>query len=304
MTLVQVQSTKGALAGRVSEWLHAGLPHAPSGIEFTLDLTNRPWSGRDDRMVFTQPDLRFYHGPPDYDVRVLWREGVGHALARRCATSAAIELTHDAARHPEPWLRPFIMPVALVLLRRAGWHHIHAATARDPRGRGWLIAGDTHAGKSTTAALLASRGWSVGTDDTAFLVADTNPVAVTAWREPIALRNGGRSLLARKGGVPLARRHKRGFTPEELGGSWLECTAVDIVALASVGDGATRLTPVPRKTALGELLSWSRFFVLEPALAQQHLELVARLVGHAACYRLTLGADLFARPDLLSELIP
>jgi hypothetical protein len=220
------------------------------------------------------------------------------------ARHASIELQREAAGALDHWLRPFLLPVVIVLLRRAGWHHIHAATARDPAGRGWLIAGDAQAGKSTTAALLATRGWGVGTDDTAFLVAGPAPVYVTAWRDPIALRDGGLALLERGGGLRLARRRKTGFTPEELGGEWLERVAVDIVALARVHDGPTRLEPLPRPAAMGELLSWSKFFVLEPALAQEHLDLVARLLEHAACFRLTLGRDMFDQPDLLGALLP
>jgi hypothetical protein len=189
-------------------------------------------------------------------------------------------------------------------LRRVGWHHIHAACARDPDGRGWLIAGDAHVGKSTTAALLATRGWAVGTDDTAFLVAGAPAVAAAAWREPIALREGGLALLAPAGGLPLARRRKTGFTPEELGGTWLERIAIDIVAIAALHDGPTRLEPLPRAAAMPQLLSWSRFFVLDADLAQAHLDLVARLVEQSACFRLLLGRDMFDHPDLLRELAP
>jgi hypothetical protein len=288
----------------VSQWLAGAALGAPPGLEIGLATSDSAWTGTDPRPVLRQPDLRFHHGAPDHSVRVVWRDGTGHTLIPAGARRATVDLTREAARDPERWLRPFLLPVILVLLRRAGWHHIHAATARDPRGRGWLIAGDARSGKSTTAALLASRGWAVGTDDTAFLEAETDPVSVAAWREPIALRDGGRDLLAQAGGLPLSRRQKTGFTPEDLGGSWLERVPIDIVALSAVHDGPTCVAPLARSVAVGELLSWSRFFVLEPALAQEHMDLVARLVKRAACYRLSLGRDIFERPDLLRDLVP
>jgi len=262
------------------------------------------WAGADPRTVLHQAGLRFHYGPPDHAVRIVWHDGLGHAWVPPGTTRALVELVRGIAPDGERWQRPFLLPVLLVLLRRAGWHHIHAATARDPDGRGWLIAGDAQSGKSTTAALLATRGWAVGTDDTAFLVTDAHAVAAAAWREPIALREGGRALLARSGGLPLERRQKTGFTPEDLGGTWLERVPIDIVAVAAIHDGPTRLDPLKPSVAMAELLSWSRFFVLEPDRAQQHLDLVARLVEQADCFRLLLGRDIFDHPDLLRELAP
>jgi hypothetical protein len=302
--MIRVRSDDAALRDTVADWLTAAAAGAPPGLELELRVVDAPWAGADNRAELRQPGLALYYGPPDAGIRAVWRGGLGHAWIPAGATRAIVDLGRDVARHPEQWRRPFLLPVVLILLRRVGWHHIHAVTARDPAGRGWLIAGNAHAGKSTTAALLATRGWAVGTDDTAFLVDDRPAVTAAAWREPIALRDGGRELLAARGGVPLARRRKVGYAPEELGGAWVDRVPVDIVATAALHDGATRLDPLPAAAAMGDLLSWSRLFVLEPDLAQQHLDLVGRLVRQAACFRLRLGRDLVDRPDLLRELLP
>ncbi len=201
-------------------------------------------------------------------------------------------------------MRPFLLLVVAALLRGAGWSHIHAATAIDRAGRGWLIAGDSNSGKSTTAALLASRGWSVGTDDTAFLADGTNPVAVVGWHEPIALREGGYQLLGLSGGQALTRRRKTGFLPEELGGRWVDRVVPGIVAIAAIHDGVTRMEPLRPALAVADLLSWSLLFIVDPDGAQRHLELVTRLAAQARCYRLRLGRDIFEDPDLLSGLVP
>jgi len=293
-----------ALRQAVEAWLVDSRLTPARPIELRITLVKEPWSGEDRRRVLRQPDLAFYYGPPDDRLRLVWRGGLGHAVVSVETGAATVEIAERIASSPETWLRPFLVLVVASQLRGAGWSHIHAATAVDPRDRGWLIAGDSNSGKSTTAALLASRGWAVGTDDTAFLVDGPNPVEVVGWHEPIALREGGYQLLGREGGQFLARRQKTGFLPEELGGRWVDRVTPEIVAIAAVHEGPTSLEPLRPALAVADLLSWSLLFVVDPDGAQRHLELVTRLAAQARCYRLRLGRDIFERPDLLSELVP
>jgi hypothetical protein len=288
----------------VEAWLAESrlLPSRP--LELTVTVVRESWSGEDRRRSLRQPDLTFYYGPPDQALRLVWHAGAGHALVSIEAGTAVVEIAQAVADRPEMWQRPFLLLVVSALFRGAGWNHIHAATAVDPRGRGWLVAGDSNSGKSTTAALLASRGWSVGTDDTAFLADGTTPVEVVGWHEPIALRDGGYQLLGLEGGQFLTRRQKTGFLPEELGGQWVERVVPRIVAIAEIHDGATRLEPLRPALAVADLLSWSLLFVVDEEGAQRHLELVTRLAAQGRCYRLKLGRDIFEHPDLLSTLAP
>ena len=301
---MRVECDEPALRESVEAWLAESRLLAPQAIHLTITTTSAAWAGGDARPCLRQPDLALHYGPPDDFLRLVWRDGAGHAVVSARSGTAAVQITREVAARPEAWLRPFLLLVVAALLRGGGWNHIHAATAIDPGGRGWLIAGDSNSGKSTTAALLASRGWSVGTDDTAFLVDGTNPVEVVGWHEPIALREGGFQLLRLSGGQPLARRRKTGFLPEDLGGRWVGRVVPDIVAIAAIHDGATRLEPVRAALAVADLLSWSLLFVVEPGGAQRHLELVTRLAAQARCYRLRLGRDIFEHPDLLSGLVP
>jgi hypothetical protein len=55
--------------------------------------------------------------------------------------------------------------------------------------------------------------------------------------------------------------------------------------------------------ALAELVRWSAWVMLEPDLAQDHLDVLTRLTGQARCFRVTLGRDLFTRPNRLVELV-
>jgi hypothetical protein len=174
----------------------------------------------------------------------------------------------------------------------------------DPAGRGWLLAGNTHAGKSTTAALLASLGWAVGCDDIAFLARQGESVIVHAFRAPIALRPGGQELLARDGGRPFLPRGKTLFTPEELGGRWIGTIRPDLVLFTSVGTDYTSAQPIRGAEVLAELVRWSAWVALEPALAQSHLDLLNALARQARCLRVILGRDLFRDPSILDTIIP
>ena len=303
MTL-RVLCEEPALRQAVEAWFADSQLRPSRDIELTLRLVKEPWSGEDRRRVLRQPDLAFHYGPPDDRLRLVWRGGEGHAVVSVETGAATVEIAERVASRPEVWLRPFLVLVVASQLRSAGWSHIHAATAVDPTGRGWLIAGDSNSGKSTTAALLATRGWAVGTDDTAFVVDGTAPVEVVGWHEPLALREGGYRLLGRQGGHPLSRRQKTGFLPEELGGRWVPTVAPVIVAIATIHDGATALEPLRPALAVADLLSWSLLFIVDPEGAQRHLELVTRLAAQARCFRLRLGRDIFDHPDLLSRLVP
>lgn len=288
----------------VERWLAESRLAPPRALDLSLTVVSEVWSGADPRPCLRQPDINLHYGPPDGLLRLVWRDGAGHALVDFATGSASVDLVEAVADRPELWLRPFLLLVVAAQLRAVGWSHIHAATAVDPAGRGWLIAGDSHCGKSTTAALLASRGWAVGTDDTAFLADGTQPVSVQSWHEPIALREDGYRLLALSGGSALTRRNKTGFLPEELGGRWVERVEPDIVAIATIHDGATELEALRPALAVADLLSWSLLFIVDPEGAQRHLELVTRLAAQARCYRLRLGRDIFGHPDLLSVLAP
>jgi len=199
-------------------------------------------------------------------------------------------------------LRGFGMVALIFLLRRVGWHHVHAATALDPSGRGWLVAGDTHAGKSTTAALLAGLGWAVGCDDIAFLAHTGQDIVVHAFRAPIALRPEGQELLSRHDGRLMPQRGKRLFTPEELGGRWIGTVRPDIILFTSVGTDCTSAQPIRGAELLAELVRWSAWVALEPDLAQSHLDLLNALARQARCLRVILGRDLFFDPSILTTI--
>jgi hypothetical protein len=279
------------------------LPPAPLAI--AVRVVDGPLADdSDERTPFLQPQVEIRSGPPQGDVRIRWQAGPARAVIAAGSRTAQVQLGSEALANSERLAQSFLTTVLIFLLRRAGWHHVHAAIARDPRGRDWLFAGNAQSGKSTTAALLATWGWAVGSDDVTFLVRNRECVDAVAQRAPIALRPGGYDLLRLTGGMSARGGRKMAFFPEELGGTWAPRVAPKILVLPRIEGEVTRAEPVSPREALVELVRWSAWVALEPDLAQEHLDLLTALARQARCYRLVLGPDLFARRDLLMELIP
>ena len=301
-TPINVRCPDPAVKAALDAWLAALSLDAPAGIAFDVSVTTAdlPEPGE---IIFEQPGVRFARGPGAMGVVLVWDQAPARADLPAGQTTASVLLSPAAVSRLELCTRSFMMSVLIMLLRRARWYHLHAATAIDPTGRGWLIAGNAHAGKSTTAALLAASGWRVGTDDAAFLTRRDDRIIVHTCRAPIALRDGGYRLLAREGGVELPDRGKVGYWPEDLGGVWTPLVDPEVVIFTAVGKAKTTAKPLDRRGALAELVRWSAWVMLEPDLAQSHLDVLSGLTGQARTFRVTLGRDLFARPNRLIELV-
>jgi len=284
-------------------WIDRARLDPPIPVWIEVRLEEPPTLTDDPRPVFRQPGVVVRADPSGGGVHLTWETAPAVAEVHATQPKACVTLSPSAAGRLDECTDTFLVTVLIFLLRRTGWHHIHAATAMDPAGRGWLLAGDGQAGKSTTAALLATQGWRVGTDDTAFLTSLNERITAVAYRAPIALRPPGYRLLGRLGGTLLPRRRKLGYWPEELGGRFAARVVPDVILFTSVGIGPTTATPLGARESLAQLVRWSAWVMLEPDLAQQHLELLAALAHQAKSYRVTLGRDLFARPARLTELI-
>jgi len=302
---ISISCGKAAVGRWLEEWISSMrlVPPAPLAIAVHVGSI-APQDDGDARTPFLQPQLEIRSGPPQGDVRIRWLAGPARALIAPGGHTAQVEIGPEALADRERLAQSFLTAVLIFLLRRAGWHHVHAAIARDPSGRDWLFAGNAQSGKSTTAALLATWGWAVGSDDITFLVREGGSVEAVAQRAPIALRPDAFALLGLSGGTAARGGRKAAFFPEELGGSWAARVAPRILILPRVAGDVTRAEPVRPREALVELVRWSAWVALEPALAQEHLDLLNALACQARCYRLALAPDLFARRDLMMELVP
>jgi hypothetical protein len=301
----QVSGGPTDVVAAIQAWLDGSGLTPPDKLSIRVKVGPVEVPKADPRPAFRQGAVVIRSGGETTDgVLISWDLAGAIALLDGSTLQAKVILSPEACDRLPECLREFGIVVLIFLLRRVGWHHVHAATALDPSGRGWLLAGNTQAGKSTTAAYLASRGWAVGCDDIAFLARDGDSVVVHAIRSTIALRPGGQALLARQGGVPFAQRDKTLFTPEELGGHWISTIHPDLLLFTTVGTDRTSAEAIHGARVLAELVRWSAWVALEPALAQSHLDLLNTLARQARSFRVILGQDLFRDPSLLDTIIP
>jgi hypothetical protein len=300
---IAVRCDDPGTAAWITGWLRAGRLAPPVPLEFRVTVTDGLDIPDDARVPFLQPTVAIRSGPPLAHTSLRWRRGEAVAVLPDGAAHAELTLVRAWADRRADLEATFLVPVLVFLLRRAGWHHVHAATAADPSGRGWLFAGNAQDGKSTTAARLATLGWTVGGDDLVFLAVEDGRVVAYPRRAPLALRAGGLALLGRVGGVALPARGKTAFAPEDLGGRAADRVVPEIVAFPRVRGSRTGLTWLPRPEVLAGLVRWSAWVLLERDLAQPHLDLLALLAAQARGARLELAADLFQPGDRLLELV-
>ena len=299
-----VSSNDPVLAATVDEWLRESRMPLPLGLKLRLDVVDTVSPLDDPREVFAQGDVDIQAGEPLGWVHLTWRCAPAVARIDEHRPEASIQVSREAVEQLDWMLRSFLLVTLIFLWKRDGRYHMHAGTAIDSRGRGWMLIGNSCSGKSTTTALLAARGWQVSTDDIAFLTARGDRAAVLGFRSRIALRPGGYELLGRSGGIALPARGKTGFWPEELGTTWVQAVEPDIVVFTSVGADRTTMVPASPHAVMQELLQWSLWVMFEPTAAQEHLDLLAALGRQARCYHATLAPDLFTAPGALEDYLP
>ena len=186
---------------------------------------------------------------------------------------------------------------AAVLLGRMHRALVHAAGIVAPDGRAWLLAGDTHAGKSTTVVNLLSAGWRFVSDDNLVLFRGADGrMGVEGWPRRFHLDEGWED------GAP---RHRRGevHPHERWPGQWLRSAPLaGLVFPRIAADRPTELSPLAASEGLGGLLRQSPWLLADRASAP---EILASL--RAACelpsYSLRLGLDSYRDTDRLLEVL-
>jgi hypothetical protein len=293
------------VAAAIEGWLREADLEWPVAPRFQIKVVDHLPPTSDTRPIFRQPTVTIQAGAPEGIVRIRWDLAEAEAVIAPKSPVTIVSLSHAAVAQMDDLLRTFFVVTLLFMLRRAGWFHVHAGALKDPSGRGWMLIGDSHSGKSTTTALLATQGWGVATDDIAFLYQNEGRMEVAGFRAPIALREGGYALLGRSGGRDLPKRGKTGYFPDELGAQRVRTVRPEVLLYTSLGDGGPTTVRLLRpREVIQELMQWSMWVLFEPERAQEHLDNLAQLGRQAANYRIVLGPDLIERPGLLNELIP
>lgn len=297
------------LAPLVRGWLADARLALPRSVTLSVDVAPLPLPPADDRTVFREGRVSIRSGPPVHTVTLDWEPRLGRAVLAPGSTHAHVvvaEAALDPGRENE-LLRSFLLDVMILLVRRVGLHHVHGAALVDPDGRGWLLAGSSGSGKSTTTALLGRAGWGVGTDDIAFLGAGESEgeVTVTCWRERIALREDAVAAAGSPaGGVVLGPRGKQGWFPEALAPRWTPRVTPQFLLFPSAEHPAvTTIAPLRPREAVTRLMRWSPWVALEADLADEHLALFTALARQGRAFDISLGRDLLANPGRLRELV-
>lgn len=292
------------LEATVVAWLLESRMTLPVNFRLKLALVDSVAAWEDPREIYLQADVEIRAGEPLGWVHITWRAAPARARIEQDRPEATIEVSREALQQLDYFLRSFFLVILIFLWKRAGHYHVHAGTAVDPSGRGWMLIGDSTSGKSTTTALLATRGWQVSTDDIAFLTARGERAAVVGFRSQIALRPGGLALLGQAGGIAMPQRGKTGYWPEDLGATWVQTIEPEIIVFTSIGGTRTKLEPMATVEVIRLLLRGSLWVMFEERAAQEHLDLLAQLGRQSRCFRGTLAPDLFSAPGALEDLLP
>jgi hypothetical protein len=269
------------------------------------------WSPRARRRDRSVIRLRVEEGPlaaPGSHVftheRVeLTRDDAGRLVAATAGVTALIDGLSVLLRHepsaPAGALESAFDIIWPLVLPSLGYVHVHSAALRDPRGNGWLLAGDANIGKSTSTLALAAEGWSYASDDASYVVTSAERVIAHGWAEPLRLSARSAAALrvdredapddvkaaARLAGDVAARR--------------VESVAVDRLLFPELGS-ETALRSVSAAEALGRLVRASAWIMCLPARAAQYLQTLTAVAERPAAV-LTLGPELMMQPALLAE---
>lgn len=286
----------------LTTWLEGCHLDWPGTIRFVVRVVDALPLLPDSREVVDFAKVQVRSGPPEHTIRLEWSLHPARSLLHPTEPTAELWLTPAALDDFPRAVRTFLLVLLAFTLRRVGWHHVHGAALIDPGGRGWLLTGRSRSGKSTTAALLARRGWKVATDDIGFMGYQDGVIQVAGYREPMALRSGAVELLQPPSGREEPGLGKLKLWPEELGAVWVPRVTPAILLFPSVGD-STRAVPLDPLSATSMLLHSSPWLLFETVRAQEHLDQLSRLVGQCRSYSITLGPDLIHDPDLLEAAI-
>ena len=305
LTTEAVHSSEPGLASTLTRWLEAGQLPLPAGFSIAASLVSEGAEvARPEGTIIFETDELEIRSASNQALTGFWRRAPARAMVHPTRPELTLETSSSAMAEGGEFFRLFFMNLVVLALKRGGLYHLHAASARDPAGEDWLLVGDSFSGKSTTAALLARRGWQVGTDDMSFLNMVNGDVAVTAWRSRIALRDGGRALLQSTGGTPIPERGKQGFFPEELGGAWIQTVTPRYLLFPTVAGETSRLEPVAAREVIRRILPATFWVLFERWGADEYLATLRRLAEQTTAFDLYLAPDLIAKPGALRDLLP
>lgn len=186
-----------------------------------------------------------------------------------------------------------------LLLGRQGRALFHSAALVGSNGRAWLLAGDSHSGKTTTVLTLRRGGFDYVSDDELVLSAcpETGELGITGWPRRLALDEGYASGASRGTRAPVDARR---FGP---GRRRPRAPVAGVIFPRVEAAAPTRLTRVGAADALGRLVRHSPWLLADPPSGAALLGLLRRLAFLPA-FDLRLGTDTYANAGALRRHLP
>lgn len=218
------------------------------------------------------------------------------------ASQAEVQMARGASSPPEVRelaLYGAVWIAAALLLGRQQRVMMHAAAVLAPDGGAWLLAADTHGGKTSTCINLIRAGCDYLSDDHVVIGTDpdTGTLQAMGWPRRFHLDEGFEA------GQSTGRRAP--VDPERYGpGRRRTAAPLAGVLLSRVqADAPTQATPVHASVALGRLIRHSPWLLADRAAAPRLLD-VMKHVAEFPAYELVLGRDTYADPAALLTRLP
>lgn len=197
-------------------------------------------------------------------------------------------------------------------LRRCGLYQIHGAGLVTPdRSACALIFGASGSGKSTFAALLASRGWLYLTDDALLLNQEGHLIRARGIRRFFSASEATLASCSLEtsdpgvGGPMLSDPHKRRLEPlVAFPGQFIRSSVPRSLFFASITGRAKSevQSRTPTDTMAGLIRSnpWASY---DRSTARDHLQVLNRLTNQCKAFSLRAGLDVLADPSCAEALL-
>jgi hypothetical protein len=228
------------------------------------------------------------------DIPLITASGVSARIGDTIGLSMAAEADRRMLRAVIDAIWPLALP-------RFGVYHLHGGAVQDPRGTGWLLAGDAGAGKSTTVLSLAVEGWRWTSDDATYVRSCAEELVADGWREHprLSARSAAALRMSREDHASPWKTDVA--LPPAVMAARLDRILLHRVLLPELGS-ATRLDRLAHAQVLDGLLRASAWLVCLPGMASSYLQLLARLATLPA-WRMILGPELLDEPALASRML-
>ncbi len=237
------------------------------------------------------------------DGLVLWD---GASTLRICRDGRQI----DAQVHSSSLERAFhfssvtVMMTLLLALRHHGLFHLHAAAARGPDGRTWLVPGESGSGKSTLALAAFGAGAQWLSDDALLLRTVDGALEVVGWARMMRMTSltatafpALHSLLER---CPQGSAREWEVDPRRafVGRGLTQARAPFTLLFPRITErGVSSIAALDRAEAFGRILHACAWVASEHVpRRQEQLDALTRLIDGAPAFDLALGTDLLREP--------